>query len=334
MAKSWRGGGSKVNSMQRFGLGRSKPFSSSKTLIVGSLSAWFTASLLGCEEPSSATTGVGQSTVINHQEAAEASTPPALETASRAIQGGQVDDERTNVLGMVIQQGRFGGACSGSLIAPNLVLTAQHCIAPTSSEGIACGFSTFGAPYSLDSFYITARTTFPRFSGYYGVSEIILPEGDNEVCGRDIALLILDQNVSSDVAVPLTPRLDEPVVNGERFTAAGYGHTGNGEGSGTRRSIENRRVVCSGFQNGCQDNNQGIYSNEWVGNDGTCQGDSGGPALDVSEKVIGVLSRGPEGCIYPVYTDVVLLAPLIRETAVRAVMIGGYSPATWVTNGG
>lgn len=259
---------------------------------------------------------------------------PELTTSQRAIQGGEVDEERTNVVGMVIQQGWSGGACSGSLIAPNLVLTAQHCIAPTSSQGIACGFSTFGAPYDLDSLYVTTRTSFPRFSGYYGVREIVLPDGDNDVCGRDVALLILNQNVPSDNAIPLTPRLDEPVAVGERFTAAGYGHTGNGDGAGTRRSIEGRRVICSGFQNGCQDNNQGVYANEWVGNDGTCQGDSGGPALDVSEKVIGVLSRGPEGCIYPVYTDVVLIAPLIRETATRAAMIGGYQPASWVDSSG
>ena len=252
-----------------------------------------------------------------------------IEQIEQKIQGGQTDDDRTYVVGLVIQQGWAGGACSGSLIAPNLVLTAQHCIAPTSSEGIACGFSTFGQTYSTSDIYVTTRTEFPRF-GYYGVQEIIVPEPEAEVCGNDIALLVLNQNVMSSDAVPITPRLDDPVSAGERFTAVGYGHTGNGDGAGTRRSIANRRIICSGFQNGGQDGNQGIYTNEWLGNDGTCQGDSGGPALDVSEEVIGVLSRGPEGCVYPVYTDVIRYASWIREVAAQAAVKGSYSPPSWV----
>ena len=247
-----------------------------------------------------------------------------IESQQHQIQGGETEEDRTYVVGLVIQQGWAGGACSGSLIAPNLVLTAQHCIAPTSSQGIACGFSTFGETYNPSDIYVTTKTDFPRF-GYYGVSEIIVPEPEAEVCGNDIALLLLTQNVMSSDAVPIRPRLDEPVAVNERFAAVGYGHTGQGEGAGRRRSIENRRVICSGFQNGCQDNNQGIYDNEWVGNDGTCQGDSGGPALDVNEQVIGVLSRGPEGCIYPVYTDVIRYAPWIRDVATQAATSGGYS---------
>ena len=268
-----------------------------------------------------------------NQHTHEASTEDQLETATHAISGGSVEDDRTNVVGMVIQQGWAGGACSGSLIAPNLILTAQHCVARSSSEGVLCGFTNFASPFNPNEIFVTTKTQFPRF-GYYGVREIIVPEEGGSFCGNDIALMILSQNIPSSEAIPLTPRLDEPVINGERFTAVGYGHTGNGEGAGTRRSIEDRRVLCSGFQNGCQDNNQGIYDNEWVGNDGTCQGDSGGPALDQTEKVVGILSRGPEGCIYPVYTDVIRYASWIREVATQAAMVGGYSPASWVTTTG
>ena len=265
----------------------------------------------------------------DQQMVSEKQDSSAIEVQQHQIQGGVTEEDRTYVVGLVIQQGWAGGACSGSLIAPNLVLTAQHCIAPTSSQGIACGYSNFGATYDPNDIYVTTQTEFPRF-GYYGVSEIIVPEPEAEVCGNDIALLVLNQNVMSSDAVPIRPRLDEPVAVNERFAAVGYGHTGQGEGAGLRRAIEDRRVICSGFQNGCQDNNQGIYDNEWVGNDGTCQGDSGGPALDVNERVIGVLSRGPEGCIYPVYTDVIRYAPWIRDVASQAATSGAYTPAAWV----
>lgn len=272
----------------------------------------------GCQSPSSS-------------EKTPVHPPVDIATKQQAIQGGEVDEDRTNVVGIVIQQGWLGGGCSGSLIAPNLVLTAQHCVAPTGSEGVACGLSRFGPTYDENSLFVTTETEFPRF-GYFTVQEIIVPIEQGNFCGNDIALLLLAQNVPSRDAIPLTPRLNEPVINGERFTAAGFGHTGQGDGAGVRRSIENRRVICSGFQNGCQDNNQGIYVNEWVGDDGTCQGDSGGPALDASEQVIGVLSRGPEGCIYPVYTDVIRYAAWIREHAAIAAERGGYAPASWVTN--
>lgn len=266
--------------------------------------------------------------MINGDHSAE-QEEVSFEVQQQAIQGGVTDNNRSYVVGLVIQQGWAGGACSGSLIAPNVVLTAQHCVAPTPMEGVACGISSFGALYSTRDIFVTTETDFPRF-GYYGVREIVVPVEEGEFCGNDIAILILEENVTSNNAVPITPRLDDPVTVGERFTAAGYGHIGNGDGAGTRRSIENRRVVCLGFQNGCQDGNQGIFENEWVGDDGTCQGDSGGPALDVNEQVVGVLSRGPEGCIYPVYTDVVRYAQWIRDVTSRAASLGGYAPPSWV----
>jgi hypothetical protein len=253
-----------------------------------------------------------------------------LSTLQQAIQGGYVDNQRTNVVGLVIQQGRYSGACTGSLIAPNLVLTAQHCIAPTPANGILCGSSRFGDTYNPSDVYVTTQTELPNF-GYYGVREVWVPEENADVCGNDVALLILAQNIPAREASILTPRLDEPVEVGELFTAAGYGHTGNGNGAGVRRSIQDRYVICSGYRNGCQDGNQSIYENEWLGNNGTCQGDSGGPALDDLEQVFGVLSRGAEGCEYPVYTGVTDFEEWIRQIATRASMLGSYTSPGWVT---
>ncbi|MEZ4463488.1 MAG: trypsin-like serine protease [bacterium] len=39
------------------------------------------------------------------------------------------------------------GICSGSLIAPNLVMTAQHCVAEIRSPQVICGQSAFGNLY-------------------------------------------------------------------------------------------------------------------------------------------------------------------------------------------
>jgi len=265
----------------------------------------------------------------SYPSATESGLAPTLMSHEQAIQGGEVDEERTNVVGLVISQGWSGGGCSGSLLAPNLVMTAQHCLAAVSTNGILCGTSRFGPVYSTRDVFVTTETQFPR-SGYYQVREILVPEAQGDVCGNDMALIILNSNVLPNMATPLIPRLDEPIEAGERFTAVGYGHTGNGDGAGVRRSIEGRRVICSGYLNGCQEGNQGIYENEWVGDDGTCEGDSGGPALDDRGQVVGVLSRGAQGCLYPVYTDVVGHKDWLREQARRASELGGYPLPSWV----
>ncbi len=252
---------------------------------------------------------------------------PTLETQSSAIQGGMIDENQTNVVGLVLQVAGGIGSCSGSLIAPNLILTARHCVSPT-PEAIQCGVADFGTTYSARAVYVTTETNFPQW-GYYQVSEVVV-QNDTEVCGNDVAMLILSESIPQSEAPILIPRLDQPVMAGEKFKAVGYGHIGDGTGAGTRRSISDRDVLCIGYQNGCQDGNQAIYPNEWVGNNGTCQGDSGGPALDINGEVIGVLSRGADGCDYPTYSDPSYFADFIRDTARRAATLGGYATPAWV----
>jgi uncharacterized protein (TIGR03382 family) len=76
-----------------------------------------------------------------------------------------------------------------------------------------------------------------------------------------------------------------------------------------------------------------VQETEFFGSDGTCQGDSGGAALDEQGRVLGALSRGPDGCRASIYSSVSGWSEWLREVGAIAAERGGYAPAAWVTYG-
>src|SRR4051794_329353 len=48
------------------------------------------------------------------------------------------EDDAAVAIGLFSTGGNLMGACSGVLVAPNLVLTAHHCVSRTEEGGIAC----------------------------------------------------------------------------------------------------------------------------------------------------------------------------------------------------
>jgi MYXO-CTERM domain-containing protein len=258
---------------------------------------------------------------------------PSRELArhSESIAGGQVDTYHTSVLGMFTMSGYGGGMCSGTLIAPNLVLTAQHCVAPIlgNSEYVICGKSAFGNPYAGSNVYVTNDQKMSQDStNWWQGSSVHVPTDGNDTCGFDVALVILSKNVPQSVTTPYVPRIDVEPEPGELYQAVGYGTTGYGYG-GARMHRSNLKVVCKpGGSCG-----YGINSREWLGDTGICQGDSGGPALDMNDKVIGVVSRGSEPCDTPIYGSVTAWKPWLTEIALKAAEQGGYDPPFWVLTG-
>lgn len=245
-----------------------------------------------------------------------------VDVAASAIKGG-VPSQRKNVVGFAIATNQGIAGCTGALIAPNLVLTAHHCVAPVPSEQVACGTAEFGAPYATSSFYVSTDDTLSQSSPFVGVREVVVPPGGNDVCGFDVAMLILDQPLD---APPLVPRLDQEPTPSEGYTAVGYGATDDqGSGAFERRERGALVVKCDGASCGVGQ----IKDTEWLGDQGICSGDSGGPALDANDQVIGVVSRGGAGCTTPIYGDVSAWADWIRATAVHAADEGGYAPPPW-----
>ena len=192
----------------------------------------------------------------------------AQSTPAGAITYGQPDGNKHPEVGALV--GTFNGQtypyCSGTLIAPNVFLTAAHCDI-SSETGSSTVYVTFDSAYMAKS---------KLYKGTYSPDPLYNQAQSDP---HDIAVVVLDKPIQNLTPARL-PTLGQfnQVDKNQEFTAVGYGgqEPVNQPGGPVIGYLDSREYAVSTF-NALTPAWLRLSQNPATGNGGTCYGDSGGP---------------------------------------------------------
>src|ERR1700716_3197126 len=208
-----------------------------------------------------------------------------LSVSAHAIVGGGVPSTDGVARSVVTIVGSRGNFCTGSLIAPKLVLTVAHCVQPGADYKIV-GYGGDKQPSLQD---VKTVAIHPGFN----MQTMLVHRAT-----ADVALLQLDAPAKGKAPAVLGAP-NPPIIVGSRFTIAGIGVTMRGDGK-SGGAIRVAGLIATGKPGTLQ-----IRLVDPVGQGtrdglGACTGDSGAPVFEDQQSgpaIVGVVSwsTGPNG---------------------------------------
>lgn len=229
----------------------------------------------------------------------------------RAITYGFVDSNNTysNVGAFIVQSPTTGNIypiCSGTLIAPNVFLTASHCTQYFTDTLAPQGYTAY---VSFDKSIPFGSLTSTKTKLLAVQSVVTNPNyNQSQSDSGDIGVLILRANVKgiTPATLPTCGLLDQLVAqNGLKdavFTAVGYGLQNRVVGGGVPYFQDvnpiPRMYAFSSF-NALNGGYIRLSQNPATGNGGTCFGDSGGPnflTVDGQQILAAITITGDSVC--------------------------------------
>ena len=217
-----------------------------------------------------------------------------------AITNGQRDGSaHPNVGAMMFEDPTAGNTlqelCSGTLVAPQVFLTASHCtdflLNDVHTTDVWVTFNT----NSADGPYI--HGTMEQNPAYNG------KPAQN---GNDIAVILLDSAAEGITPATLPPvglfdqmKADKTLTQSSAFTAVGYGDGSKLVGDGKPTFFfDGYRWNGTSFFNSLQDSWLRLTQNASVGAGGTCFGDSGGPNfIGTTDTIAAITISGDSACV-------------------------------------
>lgn len=188
-----------------------------------------------------------------------------------------------------------GGAsfCTASVIAPDIVLTAAHCVANLSNTLVFFR----GGQNKLVQFDVAAIAIHPEFRPKIGRKHLI---------SIDLALLRLKQPLPSAFK-PIKFADQGPVAAGQAFRIAGFGRADESV-SGTSGILRAGILVASGPKSPIL-----VWLTDPGGSGlGGCTGDSGAPVLAIGQLAlvaVAIRANGNNGYSCGASTEAVLIGP-------------------------
>jgi len=241
-----------------------------------------------------------------------------------------------------VTEGLISRTCTGTLVAPNLIVTAQHCLSNFEDGFFSCTNDGELGPGStaglmgtpLDPAVVEVRTGVrpdaeaePAARGF----QTFVPQ-TTSICQNDIGLLVLDRDLEG---LPLHPmRLTSGTAPGDRMAVTGYG-VNSFEPIGPRYRREDVRIAQVGVSEFRPEGGGTAPRTFMTEGPLLCAGDSGGPAFSETGALIGVFSRVVGDCQARMARDTFTeVAPFANDVILPAFEAVGATPIFEETPGG